>query len=186
MHRTHLSNWLCHRCRPNCHHAWHSTLKRQTVHALRDIAAGEEITVAYVGGAELGVRESRRAKLLRQYHFACGCEACRLEGTELARSEVRQRRIAEIQSALPTWPEDLPSLVDELLQLLADEGMPTVWGASGMLLAVVRCQQRGDLASAAAWARRGADCALVALGEDSSLHCKFESLAAAFGRAVRA
>ena len=80
--------------------------------------------MAYVGGAELGVRESRRAKLLRQYHFACGCEACRLEGTELARSEVRQRRIAEIQSALPTWPEDLPSLVDELLQLLADEGMP--------------------------------------------------------------
>ena len=52
-----------HSCRPNCHHAWNSTLRRQTVHALRDIAVGEEITVAYVGGAELGVRESRRAKL---------------------------------------------------------------------------------------------------------------------------
>ena len=68
-----------HTCRPSCYAAWNATLGRQTVHALRDIEAGEEVSIAYVGGAEAGVRARRRELLRGKYLFDCECSACRLE-----------------------------------------------------------------------------------------------------------
>ena len=73
-----LCSRINHSCRPNCFAAWNALLGRQTLHALRDIGQGEELTVAYVGGAEAGVRASRRQMLADKYHFDCACEACSL------------------------------------------------------------------------------------------------------------
>ena len=74
-----LCSRINHSCRPNCFAAWNALLGRQTLHALRDIGQGEELTVAYVGGAEAGVRASRRQMLADKYHFDCACEACSLK-----------------------------------------------------------------------------------------------------------
>ena len=51
---------ICHRvppqplCAPNCHAEWNGELGRETVHALADIPAGQELTICYLppGGME--------------------------------------------------------------------------------------------------------------------------------------
>ena len=88
-----------------------SKLEMQTVHALRPIPAGEQITVAYYGGDKPGHRDARRAVLKDQYGFECACPLCGLTGEARRASEARQHRIAAIHARLPSFPPELPSLV---------------------------------------------------------------------------
>ena len=174
-----------HACRPNAYAAWNAGLERLTVHALRDIACGEEITIAYVGGAEAGTRERRQSILRDKYRFECDCAACCLTGVALEQSEARQRRMAEIHAALLRSPSGLPTMVEELLELMRAEELPLVWAKAGLFLALVQLKGSGHLAAAAQMAAQGAAVSLRALGEDSSVHCKFVNLVAAFGEAAR-
>ena len=173
-----------HTCRPNCFAGWSAALGKQTVHALRDIAQGEELSVAYVGGAEAGVRASRRMLLRNKYGFECSCDACRLEGPALACSEARQARIHEIHGILARSPANLVELVAEHARLMREEGLPLIWGRAGVILALVELKNRAELRAAAELAAVGADCALVALGEDSSVFRRFDGLRQAFGAAA--
>ena len=173
-----------HACHPNCFAGWSAALGKQTVHALRDIAQGDELSVAYVGGAEAGVRESRRVLLRDKYGFECSCDACRLEGSALARSEARQTRIHEIHRMLDRSPANLVELVAEHTRLMREEGLPLIWGRAGIILALVELKNRAELRAAAELAAVGADCALVALGEDSSVFRRFDGLRQAFGAAA--
>jgi hypothetical protein len=170
-----------HACVPNTFPAWSATIGRQTIHALRDIAAGEELTIAYVAGAEAGPRAHRQSLLQRKYHFMCGCATCGLQGRELAESDARQQRLAEIHRQLSDWPESesggLLAAVDEHLRLMRDEGLPSIWGKAGMFLALVQLMQRGERGAAAECARKGAAFARLALGEDSSVYLRFAQLA---------
>ena len=175
-----------HACRPSSYAAWNAGLGRLTVHALRDIARGEEITIAYVGGAEAGTREQRQAILRDKYRFECDCKACCLTGEALERSEARQRRMAEIHAALLRPPSGLAALVEELLELMRAEQLPLVWAKAGLFLAIVQLKGSGHLAAVAQMAARGAAASLQALGDDSSVYRKFASLAAAFGEAAAA
>lgn len=45
--------------------------------ALRDVAAGEELTISYIDEEEAGLEERRRA--LGEYGFTCRCERCETE-----------------------------------------------------------------------------------------------------------
>ena len=165
-----------HSCHPNCYAAWNARLGQQTVHALSDIAPEEEMSLAYVGGAEAGTRARRQEILKTKYHFECDCMTCELKGVALERSEARQRRMAEIHSMLATSPADLSDRVDELLHLLHDEELPLVWAKSGVILTIVQHMQRAEHSAAARWAARGAEHACLALGTDSSVYLKFASL----------
>ena len=91
-----LCSRVNHECRPSCYAAWSAPLGKQTVHALREIAPGEELSFAYVGGAEAGPRAHRQRALASKYRFECACELCKWSGDELMRSEARQARIAAI------------------------------------------------------------------------------------------
>ena len=53
-----------------------------------------------------------------------------------------------------------------------------------MLLAIVHLKETGEPRAAARWARRGAESARLALGEDSSAFLKFSSLAEHFEGAL--
>ena len=75
-------------------------------------ASGEEVTVAYVGGAEAGIRAARQTILLDKYQFACSCDACSLHGGALEASEARQSRLQAIHRSLPSSPETLVELSD--------------------------------------------------------------------------
>jgi len=175
-----------HACHPSCHIAWNDGLGTMTVHALREIAPGEELSVAYMGGDTLGTRSSRQAHLRSTYDFACRCGVCSLTGAALAASDTRQRRLAEIHTQLARLPPHVPALVEELQQLHADEGMPLIWAKSPIFAALLVCRRARDLTGAMAWARKGASCARVALGADAGVTKRFEELAETLGAATGA
>ena len=79
--------------------------------ALRDIPAGEEITVSYLRTSHLETREERAAKLQDLWQFQCCCRLCSLLGQEarendLAREKTRFTldRVARLFDSL--WKAD--------------------------------------------------------------------------------
>ena len=67
---------LNHACDNNAQKSWNENIKRHTVHALRDIEKGEEITIYYLG--VLNSRKIRREILERRFAFTCSCRLCSL------------------------------------------------------------------------------------------------------------
>lgn len=167
-----------HSCHPNCFVAWSATIGgRQTIHVLRDVPCGEELTISYAAGAEASTRESRRALLRRKYRFDCDCEACRFNGAALERSDARHSRLCQIHQGLSDWPDDgLVAVVEECYQLMLEEGVPLILGKAGWILAIVQLLQHGKAEGAAKWSAIGVECARIALGEDSSAHIQFSTL----------
>ncbi|KAI5894525.1 uncharacterized protein SCHCODRAFT_02665040 [Schizophyllum commune H4-8] len=72
-----------HSCRPNALFAWDTRTFSGTLRAARDIAPGEEITVAYFGDVHIPLVQ-RRA-FLAPYGFECACPACSAGDTADAR-----------------------------------------------------------------------------------------------------
>ena len=60
-----------HYCDNNAQKAWNDDIKRHTIHALRQIEKGEEITITYLD--VLTIRENRQEKLRQKLKFACSC-----------------------------------------------------------------------------------------------------------------
>lgn len=89
-----------HSCTPNGHCAWNPRIDRQTIHALRDITRGEQITVCYL--PELGMaRCERQQRLLDDFGFDCACDACKLQGEALVQSDKRRTRIGQLSNKVP-------------------------------------------------------------------------------------
>ncbi|KAJ5538643.1 TPR domain protein [Penicillium frequentans] len=63
-----------HSCIPNLNFAYNGLLEKGTFHAVRDIAAGEELTVMYIDGVNRP--RTRRQSELLQWGFLCICPAC--------------------------------------------------------------------------------------------------------------
>lgn len=66
-----------HSCVPNAYSAWNEIIGQQTVHAGRDIQAGEQIFISYLGrtGAFL-TRDERNQTLRGRWGFDCVCAHC--------------------------------------------------------------------------------------------------------------
>jgi hypothetical protein len=71
---------LNHSCNPNafwsCSWSDEHECPQYTVYAQRAIAAGEELTINYLGQAGWGLSKEARAVRLAPYRFACTCERC--------------------------------------------------------------------------------------------------------------
>jgi SET domain-containing protein len=65
-----------HACDNNAQKSWSEDIKRHTVHALRDIEKGTEITIYYLG--VLNSREARQQALRRKFAFTCSFRLCSL------------------------------------------------------------------------------------------------------------
>ena len=119
---------LNHACIPNAYAEWNGRLECETVHALVDIPAGDELTISYLppGGME---RHLRQAWLLDEHGFSCSCARCTLTGESLAKSEARQRAVGRLfrpgEAQLPVL--ELARRLELRLQLMDQEGMPQVW-----------------------------------------------------------
>lgn len=171
---------LNHDCRPNAHIIWNERIGMQTVHALCEISQGEEVLVAYIGGDADGTRAARQLALQTKFSFACTCPQCELTGASLERSETRQRRINEIVKRLATRPADTLALINERCGLMELEQMPTIWGASGALLALLEMPHTGSAATRKlAWsvASSAQDYCQTALGADAHETIAFASFA---------
>ncbi|KAG5988785.1 hypothetical protein E4U52_006245 [Claviceps spartinae] len=80
-----------HDCDENAMKEWNPETKQLTVHAMRDIEEGDEITVTYVHFSNN--HEARQEMLQRDYHFTCCCRACSLPADLI---EERDRIAAQI------------------------------------------------------------------------------------------
>ena len=179
---THASR-INHSCRPNTHNDYNAALGQMTVHAAKAIAAGEEITVSYLGheGSERAVRQRN---LRSRFGFKCTCSLCALASEARQCSDTRQREMGVLgrRLASPDGQDDetrlhVPrfALVEKYLALSAKEGLPTTWGRALLFDCARRCRSAGDLAGAYAWAARAAECALLGSGDDCASYLMLKS-----------
>lgn len=171
-----------HSCLPNCQNTWNSDTKHETIHAIRPISSGEEITIAYDHGGPAGARQ---AFLKESFGFQCSCATCTLPPAELKESDARRLRIQKLDDdignpmRMATRPRD--SLWDcrSLRSILEAE----YDGAPGSLLARLYydafqiCIAHGDQARASVFAERAFKARVICEGDDTPEAKKAKALA---------
>ena len=90
-----------HSCLPNAFLTWNEHLGADsrgglTIHAIRDIAIGEEILINYRVEDSQNSRTDRRRKLHDDYGFMCSCPGCDTDAPTAAQSEDNREWIRDI------------------------------------------------------------------------------------------
>ena len=121
-----------HSCIPNAHFSWNNNIERETVHAVRDISKGEEITISYVPAI---CTLKKRRRQLRPYVFTCDCPACRIDTDSGMSSRVRRRQMLRLHHEIADYQHDLSAARAEygerdelaailrLIKLVGEEGL---------------------------------------------------------------
>ncbi|WZH50421.1 SET domain-containing protein [Fusarium acuminatum] len=159
-----------HSCDNNAQKGWNEGIKRHTIHALRDIDDGEEITITYVG--VLNNRRTRQEALRKKFKFTCSCGLCSLPPHLSAESD---RRLDEILS----WMVVLRILgyVDRQVRLYNEQGPDDAGLPRAFFDAAQVTAAHGDLARARVFTERAAAGWLVLEGDDSLRVLKTKQLA---------
>ncbi|KAL8757398.1 MAG: hypothetical protein Q9184_004221 [Pyrenodesmia sp. 2 TL-2023] len=165
-----------HDCRANAHGEWNTDAKAATIHAVRDINAGEEITMNYVSGK---VKEVRDDKLNRLFNISCTCELCCLPPLAIQESDARRTEIymlfEEIGIAhnILNEPEQCLEECGRLMDLIDEEfagySEHLLLSAQACEAAFHVCATHSDLASACALQRRSYEMRVVFAGSDAPL-----------------
>ncbi|KAK7424096.1 hypothetical protein QQX98_000706 [Neonectria punicea] len=164
--------FINHSCLPNAHNNWNEDKGHETIHAIRPIMAGQEITLPYDKGGPSSVRQ---AKLQQSFGFRCDCTICSLPRPELLASDARRSEIQRLDDAIGnpfnmmTNPGASLANCYSLLQTLEEEFR----GSPGVLLARVQYDAfqisiaHGDQARAAVFAENAYRSRVECEGEDS-------------------
>lgn len=126
---------LNHSCVPNVFCAYNEELDLHTVHAVRDIAAEEELLVSYIPGSYL-VRQQRQEELLDRYRFMCVCPSCEVPQEGDDHSEHRHLRMQQLDTELKSIRNNLEITGPEGMQAAAerlDELVGIMEGEEGVL-----------------------------------------------------
>ncbi|KAF1944746.1 hypothetical protein EJ02DRAFT_442323 [Clathrospora elynae] len=162
-----------HCCDPNSHNNWNNKTSSETIHAVRDMKAGEEIMIPY---AKQEASFTRRALLKSSFGFDCSCSLCSLPVSELKKSEARRLRIEELDQAIgePSRLVNAPTkaLADcqEMARVIEEEfpnGSASPLEASLYYDAFQISITHGDEARASAFAERAYRARVICEGEDS-------------------
>jgi hypothetical protein len=171
-----------HSCIPNAIHSWNGNTEQETIHAVRPIKAGEEITIGYKGGVPYAVRQ---AELKESFGFECSCSGCSLPPSELQASDARRLRIQALDEAIGDpirmiyKPKESLDNCHALLQALEEE----YHGCAATLVARVYYDAfqvsivHGDQARASVFAEKAYKARVVSEGEDSPETQRVKSLA---------
>ncbi|KAL8719657.1 MAG: hypothetical protein Q9225_003354 [Loekoesia sp. 1 TL-2023] len=113
-----------HSCQANVHGSWNAEARVATVHAVRAIKAGEEITMNYVSGMTHAVREE---KLKRLFGISCSCGLCSLPLAAIEKSDAQrsaiQRLFDEVEDMqhIAEQPEQCITKCGQLMKLIEEE-----------------------------------------------------------------
>ncbi|KAI9766958.1 MAG: hypothetical protein M1839_004666 [Geoglossum umbratile] len=174
-----------HSCQPNAQHTWNDDLGHLTVHALRDIEAGCEITISYISGVSLGYAE-RQHYVMDAFSFACACELCSLPLITRNHSDHRLDQIRSINEDEGTatdlvqileHPAKSLSQVHRLFELLEEEGICDIRIARACFNAFQIAAVAGDKARAKVFAERAYAARKVLAGDDNPKTIEFKHLA---------
>ena len=169
-----------HSCLPNAHNSWNSIYKCETIHAIRYINGGEEITIAYDKG---GSSDSRRTHLKDAFGSDCNCSVCSLAFAELEISDTRRLQIQLLDDAIGdsdrvmNRPEDCLADCHSVLQFLEE-----YHGGAGASIARLYYDAfqisitHGDQARASVFARMAHESRVICEGEDSPETRKVKNL----------
>jgi hypothetical protein len=170
-----------HACIPNCQHTWNDNIGEETIHAVRHISKGEEITISY---ADTGTFESRRRHLKKLFAFDCTCELCSLPEAAREVSDNRQSEIKRLDeligdgSRLFSNPDRCLEDVHTLLALLEAENISDARVPRAYYDALQIAIAHGDQARAKVFAQRAYEARLCCEGDDSPLTARMQSLVA--------
>jgi hypothetical protein len=170
-----------HACVPNCQHTWNDSIGEETIHAVRSITKGEEITISY---ADTGTFENRRRHLKKSFAFDCTCKLCSLPEAARAVSDNRQSEITRLDellgdgSRLLSNPAKCLEDVHTLLKLLEAENITDARVPRAYYDALQIAIAHGDQARAKVFAQKAYDARLCCEGDDSPLTIRMKSLVA--------
>ncbi|KAI0179904.1 SET domain-containing protein [Hypoxylon sp. FL1284] len=160
-----------HDCRPNVHYRINNMTHTST--AVRDIAAGEELSISYV--EVMQPRAERRALLRHGWGFECGCAQCTARDADSpdskpgAASDARLARIAELERALENFNETVVA-ADTGAQIAAlyERERLDVFVGRAYTRAALNYALFGDAGRAREYARRAAEALGREYGPDSA------------------
>lgn len=170
-----------HACDNNAQKSWNQNIKRHTVHALRDIEKGEEITITYLG--VLNSRKARQEALRRKFAFTCSCRLCSLPPDQSQESDRRLEEILKLdgligRGALMILSSPLRMLryVDQQISLYNEQGPDDAGLPRALLDAAQIAIANGDLARARIFLERAVLGWIVLGGDDSPNVLQYKAL----------
>jgi hypothetical protein len=150
-----------HACDNNAQKSWNQRIERHTVHALRDIAEGEEITISYLDPGSS--REVRQKLLQHKFGFLCSCPLCSLPDEQSKQSDKRLARIDQLGDLIGrdgmALKFSLRTLryADECVRLYNEQGPGNSRLARTYMDAAQVTIAKGDLARGRIFAERAVD-----------------------------
>lgn len=170
---------LNHSCVPNAQGNLNTDLpgSQFTIHALRAIADGEEITISYLHD-ELAVRSARQRRLQEGYGFECACEICSIKDSQERHEQSHQRRLKMQEmlaafSGQQTAPDDISReflLTKAVIDTYEQEGLAGRELASLYFAAAGLATELGHISEASALGAKGLQIEEDAVGLDSPFY----------------
>lgn len=160
-----------HSCHFNAHSNWNSSTKQETTQAIKDIPAGEEITICYIEG---GSAAARQRQLKHVFGFDCACVLCSKPLQELRASDERRSEMEKLDKEIgdPTrtmlFPAASLKSCKSLLSLLKAEygECGDARFAAAYYDAFQVCVAQDDRARAGVFAEYAYDVRVICAGED--------------------
>ena len=160
-----------HVCNPNAQNTWNESLNKITIHSIKDIEEGEEITISYL--AESANYQNRQQKLKASFSFDCRCHLCSLPTALRRESDSRNEEIARLDAILGSGativsaPLSCLNNAHKLLALLKEENITDPRVARLWYDAFQIAIANGDEARAKLFAERAYAVRVIVEGEDS-------------------
>lgn len=154
-----------HDCRPNTAFYIDDRLTHHT-HAVRDISAGEELTLTYMNPFETFA--ARQAHIQQSWGFKCTCQHCTMGEDRIRESDARLYEIDEMEAELGNFasPKASVEMVERLLEVYELERLDVkVHGA--YVLAALNYNLFGDAKKAKKYAKLAVETGIVEFGPDA-------------------